>query len=175
MSEKRKKKGTNEKETLHDLSISSSSQRMDYRPKTDTTQSVLFHDIEKYNQYLEHREFRKQYIQKPSEQLISASPHMLKQIIQKEKEEEAVNCEHALNNSQVVGIMMGNQIDKMQIKKIYQHNLLMNNELNTWERFANQLSDEKDSIFLNPTKHTNDTFCGTFHNKKEFLFIDQKK
>ena len=90
-----------------------------YKPKTDASDSVLINDIERYNRHLKRRDFGQKHIQSPAARMLSAPSLHLKQALLNEKEEEAAGTASVLGNVQAAGIVLGNQADKIQIKKVF--------------------------------------------------------
>lgn len=119
-----------------------------YKPKIDSSQSVLVNDIERYNRSLKRRDFGQKYVATPTARMLSTPSLYLKQALLNEKEEEAAGTAGALSNMEVAGIAMGNQTDKIRVKKIFQDTASVDSYIRAGNIFTRDSLTEAGNIFL---------------------------
>lgn len=119
-----------------------------YTPRTDASKSVLINDIEKYNQHLKYRDFGQKHIAAPTARILSAPSLYLKQALLNEKEEEAAGTASFLGNAQVAGIALGNQTDKIRVRKIFQDTASVDSYIRAGNIFTKDSLTEAGNIFL---------------------------
>lgn len=123
------------------------SEEIYYKPKTDSSDSVLINHIEGYNQHLKHRDFRQKHIQAPTARILSTPSLYLKQALLNEKEEEAAGTASVLGNMQAVGIVVGNQTDKLRIKKVFRDTASVDSYIRAGNIFLKDNLTEAGNIF----------------------------
>lgn len=119
-----------------------------YKPKTDSSDSVLINNIERYNQHLKRRDFGQKHIEAPTARMLSAPSLYLKQVLLNEKEEEAAGTASVLGNVQAAGIAIGNQTDKIRIKKVFRDTVSVDSYIRAGNIFLKDNLTEAGNIFL---------------------------
>jgi len=127
---------------------SEQSEEIYYKPKTDTTKSVLIKNINQYNQHLKHRDFGQKHVAAPTARILSAPSLYLKQALLNEKEEEAAGTASVLGNGEAAGIVLGNQTDKMRVKKIFRDVASVDGYIRAGNIFTRDGLTEAGNIFL---------------------------
>lgn len=120
---------------------------MYYTPKTDTSKTVLINDIEKYNRHLKYRDFGQKHVAAPTARILSTPSLYLKQALLNEKEEDAAGTASVLGNAEAAGIALGNQADKMRIKKIFQDTVSADSYIRAGNIFTKDSLTEAGGIF----------------------------
>ncbi len=119
-----------------------------YKPKTDSTKSVLIKDIDQYNQHLKYRDFGRKHAAAPAARILSAPSLYFRQALLDEKEEEAAGTASVLGNAEAAGIALGNQADKMRMKKIFRETASVDSYIRAGNIFTKDSLTEAGSIFL---------------------------
>lgn len=125
----------------------SNQQDLYYHPKTDSSNSVLLHRIEKYNQHLKHQDFGRKYLVPPAGSVLKTPPRQILQTAISEKDEEAAEVTTIYNQTKAARILLANQTDKAQIRKLYQDSISMEHYLRAGKIFVKDAFTEAGSIF----------------------------
>lgn len=118
-----------------------------YQPKTDNSNSVLLHRIEKYNQHLKYQDYGRKYLLSPAEKVLKTPPCQILQTAISEKDEEAAEVTSVYDKTKAVRIFFVNQADKAQIRKLYQDAVSMECYLLAGKIFVKDPFTEAGSIF----------------------------
>ena len=118
-----------------------------YQPKTDRSQSVLLNRIEQYNQYLNHRDFGRNYLMNPAGKMLKTPSRQLTQAAVNEKDEEAAGIARAAGHTRIAGSVLGAYADKARIRKTYQDTVSIGRYLKAEKIFVRDPFTEAGSIF----------------------------
>ena len=118
-----------------------------YQPKTDSSDSVLMHRIEKYNQHLKYQDYGRKYLLPPAEKVLKTPPRQILQAAISEKDEEAIKVTRVYGKAKAVGILLANQADKARIRNLYQDFASMERYLCAGKIFVKDSFTEAGSIF----------------------------
>ncbi|MDO4322583.1 MAG: hypothetical protein Q4C61_08635 [Lachnospiraceae bacterium] len=118
-----------------------------YQPKTDSSNSVLLHQIEKYNQHLKYQDYGRKYLLSPAEKVLKAPPRQILQTAISEKDEEAAEVTSLYDKTKAARILFASQADKAQIRKLYQDVFSMERYLHAGKIFVKDPFTEAGNIF----------------------------
>ncbi len=118
-----------------------------YQPKTASSNSVLLHRIEKYNQHLKYQDYGRKYILSPAGKVLKTPPRQILQTAISEKDEEAAEVTSVYDKTKAARILFANQADKAQIRKLYQDAVSMEHYLHARKIFVKDPFTEAGSIF----------------------------
>lgn len=118
-----------------------------YQPKTDSSNSVLLHRIEKYNHHLKYQEYGRKYLLSPAEKVLKTPPRQILQTAISEKDEEAAEVTSLYDKTKAARILFADQADKAQIRKLYQDAVSIERYLHAGKIFVKDPFTEVGSIF----------------------------
>ncbi len=118
-----------------------------YQPKTDSSNSVLLHRIEKYNQHLKYQDYGRKYLLSPTGKVLKTPPRQILQTAISEKDEEAAEVTSVYDKTKAARILFANQADKAQIRKLYQDVASIERYLHVGKIFVKDPFTEAGSIF----------------------------
>ena len=118
-----------------------------YQPKTDRSNSVLLHRIEKYNQHLKYQDYGRKYLLSPAGKVLKTPPRQILQTAISEKDEEAAEVTSIYDKTKAARILFASQADKAQIRKLYQDAFSMERYLHAGKIFVKDPFTEAGSIF----------------------------
>lgn len=118
-----------------------------YQPKTDSSNSVLLHRIEKYNQQLKYQDYGRKYLLSPAGKILKTPPRQILQTAISEKDEEAAEVISVYDKTKAARILFAGQADKAQIRKLYQDAFSIERYLHAGKIFVKDPFTEAGSIF----------------------------